>query len=95
MEDIKRGYKLIQFYATWCAPCRRLKATIDLIEKKNEELTIERVDIDSNPDLALQFGVRSIPALTLLREETEIWRHAGLISEPELVSVLTKYLKSK
>lgn len=95
MEDIKRGYKLIQFYATWSAPCRILKATIDLIEKKNEGLTLERIDIDSHPGLALQFGVRSIPALTLLRGETEIWRHSGLISESELVSVLAKHLDNK
>lgn len=95
MEDIKRGYKLIQFYATWCAPCRILKATIDLLEKKNENLNIQRIDIDSHPGLALQFGIRSIPALTLLRGETEIWRHSGLISEPELVSVLAKHLDNK
>ncbi|BES61709.1 MULTISPECIES: thioredoxin family protein [Dysgonomonas] len=94
MKEIKGEYKLIEFYATWCAPCRT-ETTITSIEKKNENLNIQRIDIDSNPDLALQFGVRSIPALTLLRGETEIWRHSGLISEPELVSVLARHLDNK
>lgn len=95
MKEIKEEYKLIEFYANWCAPCRTFETTITSIEKKNENLNIQRIDIDSNPGLALQFGVRSIPALTLLRGETEIWRHSGLISETELVSVLARHLNNK
>ncbi|EGJ99539.1 thioredoxin family protein [Dysgonomonas gadei] len=90
MEEIKCEYKLIEFYASWCAPCRTFET-----KKKNENLNIQRIDIDSHPGLALQFGVRSIPALTLLRGESEIWRHSGQISEPELVSVLARHLDNK
>lgn len=95
MKEIKEEYKLIEFYANWCAPCRTFETTITSIEKKNKNLNIQRIDIDSHPGLALQFGVRSIPALTLLRGETEIWRYSGLISESELVSVLAKHLNNK
>ncbi|MBD8390452.1 thioredoxin [Dysgonomonas capnocytophagoides] len=95
MKEIKEEYKLIEFYANWCAPCRTFETTTASIEKKNENLNIQRIDIDSHPGLALQFGVRSIPALTLLRGETEIWRNSGMISEPELVSVLAKHLDNK
>lgn len=95
MKEIKEEYKLIEFYANWCASCHILEITTASIEKKNKNLNIQRIDIDSNPDLALQFGVRSIPALTLLRGETEIWRHSGMISESELVSVLAKHLDNK
>ncbi|MBP1616110.1 MAG: trxA 2 [Bacteroidetes bacterium] len=95
MKEIKGEYKLIEFYATWCPPCRTLGDTITSIEKKNENLNIQRIDIDSHPGLALHFGVRSIPALTLLRGETEIWRHSGMISKPELVSLLAKHLDNK
>lgn len=95
MKDIKGEYKLIEFYANWCASCHILEITTASIEKKNEILNIQRIDIDSNPDLTLQFGVRSIPALTLLRGETEIWRYSGLISESELVSVLARHLNNK
>ena len=75
MKEIKEEYKLIEFYANWCVSCHIPEITTASIEKKNENLNIQRIDIDSNPDLTLQFGVRSIPALTLLRGETEIWRY--------------------
>lgn len=95
MKEIKEEYKLIEFYANWCVSCHIPEITTASIEKKNENLNIQRIDIDSNPDLTLQFGVRSIPALTQLRGETEIWRYSGLISESELVSVLAKHLNNK
>lgn len=95
MKEIKEEYKLIEFYANWCVSCHIPEITTASIEKKNENLNIQRIDIDSNPDLTLQFGVRSIPVLTLLRGETEIWRYSGLISESELVSVLAKHLNNK
>lgn len=59
---------LVDFWATWCAPCRALAPTIDAISKDySDKIKFCKVDVDHNPNYAAQFGVRSIPTLILFK----------------------------
>ena len=76
---------LIDFYADWCGPCQTLLPTIHkLAEEFEGDVTIKKVNVDENGELAAQFGVRSIPTLVYLNNQKEIGRQNGLISEEQL-----------
>ena len=75
MKTIKR------FTASWCAPCKGLAMVIDSIKT---DIPIEVIDIDKNQEVAMKAGIRSVPTLIMYDGETEIKRHTGLMTEPQL-----------
>ena len=80
--------KALKFYATWCGPCKSLS---QIIEGAADRITIpiEEVDIDSNMDLAIEYGVRGVPVMVLLDDAgKEIRRQAGVMTEDKLLEFL-------
>jgi len=80
--------KILKFYATWCAPCKALSATIDSIK---DEITveIEEIDSDENMDMARKYNVRSLPTMIMVDGDKEIKRQAGLMSADQLREFVT------
>lgn len=79
--------KVLKFEASWCNPCKMLSKTIDGAAGKYT-VDIEVVDIDENPDLAKQYGVRGVPTMVKLDEDKEIARKVGVVSEADLLKFL-------
>lgn len=80
---------LMQFYAEWCQPCRMMMPVINRIQERNYFwLNIKQVDVDADSEIADQFGIRSIPTFVVLKNNTEVWRKTGVISETELLETL-------
>ena len=69
--------EVIDFWATWCGPCKLMNPIIDEVEKENPDLTITRVDIDSNKDMVEQYKVQSVPTYVILKDGVEIDRIIG------------------
>ncbi len=86
---------LLDFYADWCGPCRSLLPVVEkLAEKHSEDFIIQKVNVDKFPDLAAQFGVRSIPALFVLKSGQIAETLVGYKSEVELESILQGHLET-
>ena len=67
-QSVKDGVVLVDFWAEWCAPCRRLAPTVDqLAEDYNGRVTVAKVNIDENPMTPNRFFVRGIPTLLLFK----------------------------
>ena len=66
--------RIIRFTASWCGPCKSMAMNL---EAANLGLPIEVVDIDIHPDVAAEYGVRSVPTLVMLDENTEVKRIIG------------------
>ncbi len=82
---------LIEFFATWCGPCQTMAPIMEEIERrKSGQWKILRIDIDKNPQIAAQFGIRSVPSFLLFVAGEEKWRRAGIITARELENVLEK-----
>lgn len=76
---------LIDFYAPWCAPCKKIKPFLDEIgAARKEDVTIIRVDVDANPALAKAMNIESIPLLKLYKNKKVIWENVGYISKEDI-----------
>ena len=58
---------LLDFWAEWCGPCRMLAPTVEAIAKEREDLKVGKIDVDVEQQLAVQFGIESIPTLIIVK----------------------------
>lgn len=80
---------LVDFYAEWCGPCKAMAPELEkLAEKVQGKAKVIKVDVDKNPEAAIQFGIRGVPTLILFRNGEIKWRQSGLISSEQLEHVI-------
>ena len=76
---------VIDFYATWCGPCKMLAPILSEVEKETSDVAFFRVDVDQAPDVSRRFGIMSIPTLVFLKNGEEVGRSVGFLRKPELL----------
>jgi thioredoxin 1 len=79
--------KVLKFEAAWCGPCKMLSKVLEGAEGKYTT-EIEVVDIDVNPDLAKQYGVRGVPTMVKIDGDKEVDRKVGMMNETQLLEFL-------
>jgi len=70
---------LIDFWASWCGPCRSFAPVFSAAAKKNPDLVFAKVDTEAQPQLAAQFQIRSIPTLAIFKEQVMIFSQPGAL----------------
>ena len=81
---------LVDFYADWCGPCRKLVPTLDRIAHQTPNAKVVKVNIDDSPQIAKRYGVRSIPTVMVFKGGTPVARHTGLTDERSLLDMLAQ-----
>lgn len=76
---------LVDFWASWCGPCKMLAPTIEAIAEENHSFRVGKVNVDDEPDLAGAFGISSIPTLILFKDGKAADIMVGLRSKDEIV----------
>lgn len=80
---------LLDFWATWCGPCKMLSPVIDgLADRYEGKVLVGKVNTDEQPELAIRFGVMSIPTVIFLKDGKEIDRKVGVMPEASYTAVL-------
>lgn len=74
-----KGLVLVDFWATWCAPCMMLAPFIEELAAEESDIVIGKVDIDESQELAIQYRVASIPTLILFKDGQEVKRTSGFM----------------
>lgn len=80
-EIINSEYALIDFYATWCGPCKMLAPILDNLASSRDNIKIAKVDVDKYEDLARKYGVMSIPTLILFKNGQIVDKKIGFVAE--------------
>ena len=79
---------LIDFWASWCMPCRMLSPVVDEIAEENPGIKVGKVNVDEQPELAEKFGVMSIPTLVVFKNGQNIDSSVGVKPKAEILEML-------
>jgi len=80
---------LVDFYADWCSPCQAMNPVIEEVLNELEgKIKLLKVNVDKQPQLSQQFGVRSIPHYILFKKGKILWRKGGIMTKRDLEKAL-------
>ncbi len=85
---ISKGKVLIDFYADWCGPCRMVAPAVEEISREREDITVAKVNVDLSPELAVRFGVSSIPTLIAFRDGAVVSRAVGVRTKEQITAMI-------
>lgn len=80
---------LVDFFATWCGPCKMLAPILkEVKDELGENISIIKIDVDKNQQLAAQYQVRGVPTMMLFQDGKQLWRQSGVLSKQEIIKVI-------
>ena len=86
--EVAQGKALIDFWASWCGPCRILSPVVDEIAEENDGFKVCKVDVDDQPELAQRFGVMSIPTLVVMKDGAAVSTSVGVRPKEEILKMI-------
>ena len=84
----------IEFYKDGCSPCRAMSPIVDELAQERDDIIVGKINVESEPELAAAFSVRSVPTIVVLQGGKLINRASGLRRKAELLDLLTSSEKS-
>ena len=79
---------LLDFWATWCGPCQMIAPTIHEISEERSDIVVGKVNVDEEMQLAMQFGISSIPTLLLFKEGKLVDQAVGLLPKASVLKFI-------
>ena len=84
---------VVDFFATWCGPCKKLSPTLDEVsEELGEQVNIVKVDVDESEDLAMDYGIRSVPTVLFFKGGQQVDKFVGALPKSEIVAKIQAQL---
>lgn len=75
---------LLDFYATWCGPCKMTGKNIEEYSSEHPDLTIYKINVDDTEELVEKYGIQNLPTLLYFKNGDIEWRHTGLMTKKQL-----------
>jgi len=91
--ETSKGVVLVDFWAEWCGPCRRLAPTVDALASDFEgRATVAKMNVDENPNVPSRFAIRGIPTLLVFKEGQLAETIVGLAAKEDIAKAFEKHL---
>ena len=89
-EEVIRSDKpvLVDFWATWCGPCRMLAPVIEEISEERNDIKVCKIDVDEEPGLAAEYGIQSIPTLIVFKDGKPVKKSIGVRPKDDIIAML-------
>lgn len=87
--ETSQGLILLDFWATWCGPCRMIGPVLDQVAEE-EQIKIGKINVDEQRDLALQYNIEAIPTLIVMKDGIELDRSVGMLDKAEIKALFQK-----
>ena len=84
----EKGKVLVDFWAAWCGPCKMLAPIVDEFAESNDDVKVCKVNVDNEQELAVRYGVMSIPTLLLFENGKLVNKSIGLVSKEKIESMV-------
>ncbi|MFH9084931.1 thioredoxin [Streptomyces sp. Ru62] len=81
-------FVLIDFWASWCGPCRSFAPVYEKAAEENPDLVFAKVDTEAQPELAAAFDIQSIPTLMIVRDQVAVYAQPGALPAPMLADLI-------
>lgn len=78
---------LVDFYADWCGPCKMLAPLLEQVATENDAIKVCRINVDEEQDLAVKYGIMSIPTLVAIKKGEEVNRSVGVVDKEEILDM--------
>lgn len=88
-ELIKNDKVLVDFFATWCGPCKMIGPNIEKLAEENADATVIKIDVDKHQEIAAVYGVQTIPTLIAFKKGQIVNQKIGFIPYPEILAMIT------
>ncbi|MFJ2606396.1 thioredoxin [Streptomyces sp. NPDC091279] len=85
---LDNGFVLIDFWASWCGPCRQFAPVYEKAAEANPDLVFGKIDTEAQPELAAAFNIQSIPTLMIVRDQVAVFAQPGALPETALTDVI-------
>ena len=80
---------LVDFFATWCGPCQMLGPILkEVKDSLGERISIIKIDVDKNQQIASQYQVRGVPTMILFQNGKQLWRQSGVLTKEDLIKTI-------
>lgn len=83
---------LVDFFATWCPPCKMLSPVLEKISNSRAAFDIAKINIDESQELASEYEVEAVPTMIVFKEGKQVEKIVGFVDEDDIVDLMSKYI---
>lgn len=88
----QKGIVVVDFFATWCGPCKMIAPIIEELEKEMTDIKFVKLDVDENPEVSNKYQIQSIPTLKVFKDGQDVDTVVGFLPKDQIKALIEKHI---